>query len=84
MAIARVAVVVAAAASGVAGASRQKVALRAIPGAADRDTVRAPATRVMAVPRPLGLSERVMGHEENTQVIGRNGAVFTWRNATGR
>jgi len=25
-----------------------------------------------------------MGHQENTQVIGRNGAVFTWRNATGR
>jgi len=26
----------------------------------------------------------LIGHEENTQVIGRNGAVFTWRNATGR
>ena len=30
-----------------------------------------------------GLSDLV-GHEENTQVLGRNGAVFTWRNATRR
>ena len=26
----------------------------------------------------------LVGHEENTQVLGRNGAVFTWRNATRR
>jgi len=26
----------------------------------------------------------LIGHEENTQVIGRNGAVFAWRNRTVR
>ena len=28
--------------------------------------------------------QHLLGYEENTQVIGQNGAVLAWRNATGR